>query len=530
MKKKILAATFVTACLAGCAFGLAACGGSDDGGDNSPYFAGLSLVHNNADQGWGYYNIGQIVYGTSPDLNYQIYAKYSDGSSIELTSDDYSVSYTYYDDDIASLPDSASGYELGLYQIHLEHSSGSTSIIAFEIVGAPRKNINIQMKDSWRYCEAQPTPTLAGQVSEIDQEEVKYGYISVDELEDKDNPTEDELARVYVGGYSAETTVESRLLPGDYYMVAEVPASGKFATTRVHRKFTVNKGQLSFDTENILPTEVDFTYSWYDIGDLTLNRVLSIYYYTAKNRAREDVGVWVKAVDEDKTVNYSTHKDGANEQLKIYSGYEDRYENIQWEATVTVHKYVFQEFNLGIDIGDGSLRLYDALSGGGMGPYREDGIDVYYQGSLLDLSNAQDSSVLLENPEKNKCYTYTLKLKDKDNHVWSNGTSEDLVLSIMTDLVCPIELYEEIPVTVGTPVSALYEAYPTLDNDLGKWELYMWTGEGEEYIKLEDTDTIPAADTYTCKLVFVPKPEYADELTNIGDVRFYLVAGASENS
>lgn len=126
MKKNILAAMFATACLAGCAFGLAACSGGDGGGSNPPaktltYISG-NVNHSKWDGSQFIYEYGDVI--EISESNFSVTAYYSDNSNEVVT--DFTL-------DKSQLPSGAA--QEGTYTISVTYSTASP--ISYNVVVNP---------------------------------------------------------------------------------------------------------------------------------------------------------------------------------------------------------------------------------------------------------------------------------------------------------------------------------------------------------------------------------------------------------
>lgn len=86
---------------------------------------------------------------------------------------------------------------------------------------------------------------------------------------------------------------------------------------------------------------------------------------------------------------------------------------------------------------------------------------------------------------------------------------------------CPIPNGSSMEGTVGAEIGELYQGYPTLINDYGKWTAYMYVNE--DWVKLDNTDTIPSEGEFQFKLVF----EGENIVIKPTDVEFTIVVDHS---
>lgn len=84
------------------------------------------------------------------------------------------------------------------------------------------------------------------------------------------------------------------------------------------------------------------------------------------------------------------------------------------------------------------------------------------------------------------------------------------------EIVCPITQGQRLKVAVGTKISALYEQFPTLITEQGKWELYVLVND--QWQKMTENDVVPYIKDFDCKFVF-----NADIDNKPEDVSFVLV-------
>ena len=135
MKKRFIAMLVTIVGAIVCALGLIACSG--DGADNGKKVLWLVLADGNgAEYHSGLRYIGDIVYGSEPDLDsFKLYAEYTDGSRTELdkTAGGVSVRYIYNMDKVDTLPEF---FDVGVYMIIYSYKNSEVGIM-FKILTSP---------------------------------------------------------------------------------------------------------------------------------------------------------------------------------------------------------------------------------------------------------------------------------------------------------------------------------------------------------------------------------------------------------
>lgn len=242
MKRKFALIAFALACVIACSFGFVACNGGDDG---EKTLTGIVIVDANSAEYSGSYSLGTITKGEQPDLSYNVCAKYSDGTTESINSQDLTVTYSYNGTGIASLP---AAYEVGEYLITYSYQTYTVSV-TFAVSHSANARYAISVdKTTWKYLEEPAiSVTVDGTaavnysvycITETDYNQIKDEADFEQQLLDKSNS--------YIGEYTA---------PDTYYLYARVDTE---CTNFV--KVTIQKADLTLAEESVTVSVDTFVY------------------------------------------------------------------------------------------------------------------------------------------------------------------------------------------------------------------------------------------------------------------------------
>lgn len=428
MKKKILAAMFATVCLAGCAAGLAACGGGsdDDGksGGGRDWTGGTVLVDGSGaehDSSYTYdYDMGEYSYGTQPDLStLKLYIKYTDGTRelADLTDGSVIIKYFYEHNLLASKPDV---YDLGNYQVEYTYN-GTAIYVTFEIViSATASPYQFSLdKNSWAFLE-EPAVTLTKGGTAIDENTYEVRCITTAKYDEiKDAADFNEILEENSAYYSYGTK------PGAYYLFAYTAGS----------KHSSNFVAVNIQKADVIPSGTDFSavtaeYDYgYDgvIGDVNLSDIqinTSLLYVQWTNSRGSNVYMQAEWQSPDSKVNSSDN--GTTKGIKfVPADYDSDYYNeyvVSDGIPLTIKKGGVDKVSQ--DEGDpiyynGEEHVFE-FNWGDLQYFKEK-VTVKYNGSLITLGNEK----VLGRETEVGVYTYTFELKDPTNYYWVDDDNDN---------------------------------------------------------------------------------------------------------
>lgn len=452
MKKKILAAMFATVCLAGCAFGLAACNsGSGGNGGGEKTLESLVISDNNDVDKDHYYDLGKFYYnaGVGLDTQFKLYAKYSDGTKQEVSKNDseLTVSYSYGADAIDSLP---SVYDLGRYSVTYACNGYEGAVysatVSFEIVPSATASpyqINLTSSMSFKYLE-EPTlsVTKGGDTVSEDNYEV-YFITEADYNQTKTASAEDFADRLNEKG---QYYYKDGLTPGSYYLYARV---GGWCNS-TFQKVTVQKAE-------VVPSVTTGFGSYYMYGEVVgkkiklsevrIDRPDELVLTASTDSNKEIVGGEFKWVNGDEQVDCTNSGQTRNIKFVPDGDYAECFnERIFYSVPLTIDNgYMYvpfldsAEWNYW-DGEDHEIKL--GLSSSYTLDYFNERITVMHALSEVEVG---DDLVLGTKQDIGK-YRYTFELKDKVNYCWWDSTDIDN----KSDIAIKYFDYEIIPRTSYT--------------------------------------------------------------------------------
>lgn len=420
MKKKLTVILIALACAIACAFGVSACANIiGGGGGGNKNFNDLVAVDSQGTEHNDEYDLGEIVYGTSPDLDYvKLYAKFSDNSKEEVSKDDSDLTIEYYFDGVqlSAKPATWTPGDYAVYYYYQYENRTGTVYVSFEVITtqtATPYELSLE-KDTWKYKEEnEMTVKLNGTaltknfqiyfIAEDKYEEIKGKADFAEQL--KDN--------------SEQYYSKSAAKPGTYYFFAYV--SNKYNSDFV--KGTVEKLDLTIKHNEFVPAY--FTYDYEKTGKIKLSGIRTDLYASshpyAVNGDDETVNgdfVWKNPDEEVDSRNsgetrwlsfvplesdvYSVVENAAAATLTINKGYVVKPYNNDPQATYTGE-------NIAVNVGPATknyVYLVTAVEGEGSDSRTTQILDAGNQEAIIDL--VKDDGV----------YNYTLSLKDNVNFFW----------------------------------------------------------------------------------------------------------------
>ena len=334
MKNKLL--TYLIALLiVPCAFIITACGGND------VKLSNLYVVDSNGENHSSSYYAGEYTYGVSLSeilMGIKIKADYSDNSSQELSSNDYTTVYKKNNseiDDINSTPD------VGNYQITYKKEGLNVDII-FDVYKASYYNVTLT-SSSWDYDDALPTISISNYILGQD-ESIDYYYI---EKSDYDSLNDYQKTDLLNSGYGKNWTGDLySIRPGQYYAFANINFSsenGNYLSLTNVFPFTVNKAQINVTQQDIQGLSAYHTYYAHEqTGDITLDTLIIEDFYdkTIKNNNGDDISGYFYWKNPDTVVNASN--DGESYPIVFMADGDnyDCYESNEVNLQITIEKAI----------------------------------------------------------------------------------------------------------------------------------------------------------------------------------------------
>lgn len=520
MKKKFLTFLLVLLIIP-CAFIITACGGSD------ARLLNFYIVDKNGEIQNSFCYAGGYDYGVSLSEileGVKIKADYSDNSSKELSSSDYTT--VFYKDDkqvseIKSTPDA------GIYKITYKKENYSVDIF-FDVYKVNYYNVNLT--SSWDYDDELPTISLSN-YSIGQNEKVDYYYI-----EESDYENLNDYQNIIGSGYEKiwNGTLYS-IKAGKYYAFANITFASEnqnYLGLTNPRPFTVNKAQINVTQDDIQGLSAFHEYdATKQTGDIKLSTLIQEGFYekTIKNSRGDDVQGYFVWKDPDTLVNASNNGHSYPIIFKADNENYDCYESNEINLQITIKKavpgnknsmtMVFEDNDLAeieFDNQEHNIKLENfpisSKDGGDLG-------EVFPTVELKD-SNGNDVALkwhdsgqglgyfYIEGLKEIGEYTFTLSLTDKTNVCWEDGSTDpiEFTVKIVGDgsILNVFGNYDSVnPDTDGEDV--LYKQYLT-----------NWLGNGD--YNSGQINTVAQDYSADVRLVFKSQGEYNFDEIYVGQI------------
>ena len=408
MKRKLALIILALACAIACAFGLSACGGGGGGGDKT--LTGIVIVDGSNVEHSTSYSLGEVPYGSQPDLSYGVYAKYSDNSKSVLNASDLTVKY-YFESNVIAQPTT---YEVGNYEIVYTYQNHTVKV-TFTVTSSSESAYVLTITGSpWKYLE-EPVITVTENGAPVANYSV---YCITEEDYDLIKDANDFEQQLFI---KRESYVSASTEPGDYYFFASV--SSEYSN---FVKVTIAKADITLAETSVDITLDQFTYGrgstgkW---GDLKLSEMWPTIYGPNQCFVNSlDISVeghW-EWVNPDEKVNSTNN--GETRNVK-YVPYSDCYNTPQTTVQVTLD---IAKGRIEVPVLDSVETFYDGAEHEVIltqvtewnYPYMK----VTFNSSEVTLDrDAATNKALLGKVTDDAEYVYTLTLIDKVNLYWDNG-------------------------------------------------------------------------------------------------------------
>lgn len=422
-----------------------ACGG------NGVKLSNLYVVDSSGERHNSFYYAGEYTYGVSLTeilTGIKIKADYSDSTSKELSSDDYTTVYKKNSneiDNINSTPDA------GNYQITYM-KEGLSIDINFDVYKTSYYNITLT-SSSWDYDNELPTISLSNYVLGQD-ESIDYYYI---EKSDYDGLNDWQKTDLLSSGYAKNWTGELySIKPGKYYAFADINFSSEnenyLSLTNVF-PFTVNKAQIRVTQKDIQGLSASHTYYAHEqTGDITLDTLIKKNFFDKiiKNKNGDDIEGYFRWKNPDTIVNASNNGESYPIVFMADGDAYDCYESNEVNLQITIekavagnkdnmtilfeenkkteivfdnqeHNVVLENFPIGYGKGDVGIvfscaSIKDANGNNVTLKWHDsgNGLGYYYIGGLKEVGE----------------YKFILSLTDTINVCWEDGTTDPIEYTI----------------------------------------------------------------------------------------------------
>ena len=463
--KKFLGLIVLLVALAVCAAALVAC---DPGSGNQATPQSIQFEDKDGVNRSTHWDLGSFPYGTAyEDIlpTFTVRQYYSDGSTKDLSADEYSVSYLKIDIEDIPLSEMPAVPDAGYYQIVFDKDEFQARML-FTVESVVRTDLTLSLpRNEWEYDEANPTPTVGG-YSATDGDEPMFYCVYKAAF---DALTDEQKAEywLHVTPMYNMGEVPCTIAVGEYYAYAEIPQDNNFTVSYTaitpETAFTVKKAVLSYDDSVASNLQAVFNYhsgiqGGINLGNINITtRDFSVTALKDKTGA-EILGQYVWA---DSSVFIDSDDSGKTfaARYELDSDCEARYtvEDGSIPVEVTINKGSVRMPSLGIP--DNKLHAANE----GFGPYPDNalpyvvvndigGYSVHiYNGwdeNTMQVSVAVDdgkptNALVVNHSDNDYCvvrafsnpgkYTVTLSLRDKTNFVWWEGDAakgtDDIVLT-----------------------------------------------------------------------------------------------------
>ena len=465
--KKFLGLIVLLVALVVCVTALAACN-PDSGNQATPQ--SIQFIDGDGVDRSTFWDLGSFPYGTAyEDIlpTFTVRQYYSDGSTKDLSADEYSVSYLKIDIEDIPLSEMPAVPDAGYYQIVFDKDEFQARML-FTVESVVRTDLTLSLpRNEWEYDEANPTPTVGG-YSATDGDEPMFYCVYKAAF---DALTDEQKAEywLHITPMYNMGEVPCTIAVGEYYAYARIPESDNYAASYTaitpETAFTVKKAVLHYDaavadnlwavfnyhnsgirgginlgTINI--TTKDFSLDT-GLKDRTGAKILGQYVWA-------DSSVFIDSDDSGKTFDAIYQLDPQ---------YEASYtvENGSIPVALTVNKGSVRMPSLGIP--DNKLHAANE----GFGPYSDNALPYVVVNDIggysVHIYNEWDentmqvsvavgdgkptNALVVKYSDNDYCvvrafsdpgkYTVTLSLRDKTNFVWWEGDAakgtDDIVLT-----------------------------------------------------------------------------------------------------
>lgn len=422
-----------------------ACGG------NSVKLSNLYIVDSSGERHNSFYYAGEYTYGVSLTeilTGIKIKADYSDSTSKELSSDDYTTVYKKNSneiDNINSTPDA------GNYQI-IYMKEGLSIDINFDVYKTSYYNITLT-SSSWDYDNKLPTISVSNYVLGQD-ESIDYYYI---EKSDYDSLNDYQKTDLLSSGYAKIWTGELySIKPGKHYAFADINFSSEnenyLSLTNVF-PFTVNKAQIRVTQKDIQGLSASYTYYAHNqTGDITLDTLVKEGFFdkTIKNNNGDDILGTFEWKNPDTLVNASKNGQSYPVIFKASNENYQCYESNEVNLQINIEKAIAgNKDSMSIVFEDNDLP--EILFDGQEHNIKFENFPISYeQGDLgiaypsVDLKDADGNDVTIKWHDSGNGlgyfytsglkeigeYKFILSLTDKINVCWEDGTTDPIEYTI----------------------------------------------------------------------------------------------------
>ena len=247
--KKFLGLIVLLVALAVCTTALAACNPSS-GDQATPQ--SIQFIDGDGVDRSTFWDLGSFPYGTAyEDIlpTFTVRQYYSDGSTKDLSADEYSVSYLKIDIEDIPLSEMPAVPDAGYYQIVFDKDEFQARML-FTVESVVRTDLTLSLPhNEWEYDEANPTPTVGG-YSATDGDEPMFYCVYKAAF---DALTDEQKAEYWLHITPAYNMgeVPCTIPVGEYYAYARIPESDNYAASYTaitpETAFTVNKAVLHYD-------------------------------------------------------------------------------------------------------------------------------------------------------------------------------------------------------------------------------------------------------------------------------------------
>lgn len=370
-------------------------------------------------------DLGNFEIGTTPNLTYKVYAKYSDDSKKELTSSEYKTEYKFNGEKIDALP---STYGIGEYTIAISYEGRNITLL-FNVIYASRTYQTVINKTQWAYGDEQPEIKVT---PNVEPDESAYRYVEKSKVANPGNFTIDDCNN------NAHTYFkESPLDPGEYYLFAIVPQTENYAETlSVLKEVKVNKANITVENADSLKA----TYSYNSDVSGSINSSSLQLAESPIVKSGDELYQAIEWEFEDKELSSTNNGEKIKLNFTLSEGQEKYYNAPDpIDVTMDIEKANILKPTVSDDRGELSenkIVIYVGEQGvtTWFGDWKAVNLTVTKPDGTTEkvsIDEQQNTRILLDWPTKAGTYTYKLSLTDRTNYVWSDGTTADVVKEVI---------------------------------------------------------------------------------------------------
>ena len=478
--KKFLGLIVLLVALAVCTTALAACNPSS-GDQATPQ--SIQFIDGDGVDRSTFWDLGSFPYGTAyEDIlpTFTVRQYYSDGSTKDLSADEYSVSYLKIDIEDIPLSEMPAVPDAGYYQIVFDKDEFQARML-FTVESVVRTDLTLSLPhNEWEYDEANPTPTVGG-YSATDGDEPLFYCVDKAAF---DALTDEQKAEywLYVTPMYNMGEVPCTIAVGEYYAYAEIPQDNNFTVSYTaitpETAFTVNKAVLHYDAAVADNLWAVFNYHNSGIrGGINLGTInITVKDFSIATGLKDRTGAEIlgQYVWADSSVFIDSDDNGrafpACYQVDPLLEACYTVENGSVPVEITINKGTVRMPSLGIP--DNKLHAANE----GIGPYPDNALPYVVVNDIggysVHIYNEWDentmqvsvavgdgkptNALVVNHSDNDYCvvrafsdpgkYTVTLSLRDKTNFVWWEGDAAKGT----DDIVLTFEVKEKKAVPVST--------------------------------------------------------------------------------